>query len=95
MLHRAATQCIAFSLSREQSEFLFLILCETIAIPKRNNTIRAELKILFFLPDFIVVGRELMKQLFNAIFFSYRVHIRHLVISQRRKIEVDLAIIKY
>jgi hypothetical protein len=33
LLHRAATQCIAFSLGRKQSEFFFLILRETIAIP--------------------------------------------------------------
>ena len=111
MLNRSATQCIAFSLSRKQSEFFFLIFAETIAVPKENTVSNKILikfglhlfnqikdinaKIWLLLPDFIIVRRQLVKELFYSIFLPHRVHIGDLVIGEGRKVEVHLGIIRY
>lgn len=39
----------------------------------------------------IVVGRELMEQLFNAIFLSWAVHIGHLVLRQGAVVLMNLS----
>ena len=48
-----------------------------------------------FLPDFIIMGRELVQQLLDTIFLSNRVNIGHLVIWQSGEIKVDLEEKKY
>lgn len=41
-------------------------------------------------PHLIVMRRQLVKELFDAVFLPDGVHVRHLVLGQRREIQVDL-----
>ena len=41
-------------------------------------------------PDFIVMGRQLVQQLLDAVLLAYGVDVGHLVIRQRGEVEVDL-----
>lgn len=42
------------------------------------------------LPRLIVVRRELVQELLDAVLLAHRVDVRHLVLGQRREVEVDL-----
>ena len=44
----------------------------------------------WLLPDFIIVGRQLLEELLDAIFLPHRVNIRNLVVWQGGEVEVNL-----
>ena len=41
-------------------------------------------------PDFIVMGRQLVQQLLDAVLLAHGVDVGHLVVRQRGEVEVDL-----
>ena len=43
-----------------------------------------------FSPGLIVVRRELVEELLDAVLLPHRVDVRHFVLGQRREVEVDL-----
>ena len=92
----SSAQGVSLPLGGKQSELLLLVLTETVAIPEPPEVRSAARSVVqpsqltLFLPDFIIVGRQLLQQLLDPIFLSHRVDVGHLVVRQRGEVEVDL-----
>ena len=96
MFDSSSAQGVSLPLGGKQSELLLLVLTETVAIPEPPEVRSAARSVVqpsqltLFLPDFIIVGRQLLQQLLDPIFLSHRVDVGHLVVGQGGEVQVNL-----
>ena len=72
----STSQGVSLPLGREQSELLLLIFTQTVAISaevalSRGQSVPLTRPLTISLPDFIIVGWELLQQLLDTIFLSH------------------------